>query len=91
VGAVVGATSPAAAATLRRALPVTPFLVPGYGAQGGTAGDVLPAFSADGSGAVVNASRSISDPPDAGGAWSDAVVRAARAAREDLHAAGTPA
>jgi orotidine-5'-phosphate decarboxylase len=91
VGAVVGATTPAALAALRAAMPDTPFLVPGYGAQGGTAADVAPAFRRDGSGAVVNASRSIDYPPDAGEDWRAAVERAARAAREDLHAAGVSA
>ena len=46
-------------AELRRELPHTFFLVPGYGAQGGGAKDVAPAFDANGRGAIVNASRSI--------------------------------
>lgn len=59
VGAVVGATYPAQAAELRSALPHTWFLVPGFGAQGGTARDVAPAFDAQGLGAIVNNSRGI--------------------------------
>ncbi len=59
VGAVVGATWPAQLAELRKMLPHTFFLVPGYGAQGGGADDVAPAFDENGLGAVVNASRSI--------------------------------
>lgn len=59
VGAVVGATWPAQLAELRSMLPHTFFLVPGYGAQGGGADDVAPAFDKNGLGAVVNASRSI--------------------------------
>lgn len=59
VGAVVGATYPAEAARLRALLPNTLFLVPGYGAQGGTAADLAPAFDPRGYGAIVNASRSI--------------------------------
>lgn len=59
VGAVVGATWPAQLAELREKLPHTFFLVPGYGAQGGGADDVAPAFDRNGLGAVVNASRSI--------------------------------
>ncbi len=59
VGAVVGATYPAQLAELRRALPHTFFLVPGYGAQGGGAEDVAPAFDENGLGAVVNSSRGI--------------------------------
>lgn len=91
VGAVVGATTPAALDALRQEMPDTPFLVPGYGAQGGTAADVVPAFRADGSGAVVNASRSINYPAAADGDWRTAVEAAAKAAREDLHDAGIPA
>lgn len=59
VGAVVGATYPEQAEQLRRLMPRTYFLVPGYGAQGGGAKDVKPCFNEDGMGAVVNASRSI--------------------------------
>jgi orotidine-5'-phosphate decarboxylase len=59
VGAVVAAKDAASTAALREALPRTPFLVPGYGAQGGTAEDCRPCFRADGTGAVVNASRSV--------------------------------
>ena len=59
IGAVVGATFPAEAERLRSIMPDTPFLVPGYGAQGGTAADVLPCFRSDGAGAVVNSSRGI--------------------------------
>jgi orotidine-5'-phosphate decarboxylase len=90
VGAVVGATWPEQAASLRALLPTTPFLVPGYGAQGATAEDVAAAFLPGGRGAVVNASRSITFPAAARGAtpWRDAVVAAARAAREELHAVG---
>lgn len=84
VGAVVGATGPAASAALRRRLPSTPFLVPGYGAQGATARDVAVCYRADGSGAVVNASRSIVHPKGGEQDWRAAVVRAAQAAREDL-------
>lgn len=59
VGAVVGATFPAQAKKLRSIMPQTIFLVPGYGAQGGTAKDVQPCFNEDGTGALINASRSI--------------------------------
>ena len=59
VGAVVGATWPAQIGKLRGMLPHTFFLVPGYGAQGGGADGVAPAFDKNGLGAVVNASRSI--------------------------------
>lgn len=59
VGAVVGATYPAQLSELRRKLPRTFFLVPGYGAQGGGAADVAGAFDRKGLGAVVNSSRGI--------------------------------
>lgn len=59
VAAVVGATYPAQLVELRRAMPHTWFLVPGYGSQGGTAADVSGAFDERGLGAVVNNSRGI--------------------------------
>jgi orotidine-5'-phosphate decarboxylase len=59
VGAVVGATWPDQAAVLRGIMKKTYILVPGYGAQGGTAADAVRAFNDDGLGAVINASRSI--------------------------------
>jgi orotidine-5'-phosphate decarboxylase len=59
VGAVVGATHPAELRTLREQLPGVWFLVPGYGAQGGTAADVRAALRNDGLGAIVNSSRAI--------------------------------
>lgn len=59
VGAVVGATYPEMLARLRELMPHTFFLVPGYGAQGGSAEDLRHAFSQEGLGAVVNSSRGI--------------------------------
>ena len=59
LGAVVGATFPKQAAKLRQIMPQAIFLVPGYGAQGGTAKDVKVCFNEDGMGAVVNSSRGI--------------------------------
>jgi len=59
VGAVVGATYPSDARTLRERLRHTFFLVPGYGAQGGGAEDVAPCFDQFGRGAIVNSSRAI--------------------------------
>ena len=59
VGAVVGATYPEMLSELRVIMPHTFFLVPGYGAQGGTAEDLKRAFDKDGIGAVVNSSRGI--------------------------------
>ena len=59
VGAVVGASYPEMSAILRKLMPNTYFLVPGYGAQGGTAKDLKPCFNEDGLGAIVNSSRGI--------------------------------
>lgn len=59
VGAVVGATYTEQLGELRAALPHTFFLVPGYGAQGGGAKDVAPAFDENGRGAIINSSRGI--------------------------------
>lgn len=58
-GAVTGATYPEQIQNLRTLLPRTFFLVPGYGAQGGTAEDVKYAFNEKGHGAIVNSSRGI--------------------------------
>ena len=76
VGAVVGATYPEETKYLRTLMPHIPFLVPGYGAQGGTVDDCKHAFLADGTGAIVNASRSIifaSNKTD----WKEAAAKAA--------------
>jgi len=59
VGAVVGATYPEEAKFLRARLKHTFFLVPGYGAQGGSAAEAAHAFNTNGRGAVVNSSRAI--------------------------------
>ena len=82
VGAVVGATHPDEGARLREQLARTFFLVPGYGAQGGTAADVARTFDAKGGGAVVNSSRGVlfawKEQAATGGA--DRAVELARAA-----------
>jgi orotidine-5'-phosphate decarboxylase len=85
VGAVVGATHPAELTQLRAWLPQVLFLVPGYGAQGGSAADIAAAFRTDGTGAIVNSSRAIiaaftpADPQ-----WERAVESATRTAVADL-------
>jgi orotidine-5'-phosphate decarboxylase len=92
VGAVVGATFPEQAAALRQRMPHTPFLLPGYGVQGGKAETLKSAFAADGSGALVNSSRGInfafSKEPYASELgeerWEEAVERATLAMRADL-------
>jgi orotidine-5'-phosphate decarboxylase len=85
VGAVVGATHPKELAELRAVLPDVWFLVPGYGAQGGSAADVKAAYRADGLGAVINSSRGVTfpfhpDDPD----WEQKVTDAARNAQAEL-------
>ena len=91
VGAVVGATYPAEARRLREIMPQQVFLVPGYGAQGATAADCSASFKSDGTGAVVNASRSVlyafGREEYAGKNWKQAVAAAARAFAEDIAAA----
>lgn len=59
IGAVVGATYPEMGKILRKIMPKTYILVPGYGAQGGKAEDLVHYFNKDGLGAIVNSSRGI--------------------------------
>lgn len=59
IGAVVGATYPEMGKVLRKVMPKSYILVPGYGAQGGTAEGLKPYFNEDGLGAIVNSSRGI--------------------------------
>lgn len=90
VGAVVGATHPAELAAVRQALPHAWFLVPGYGAQGGTASDTAAAFRPDGLGAIVSSSRGIiaAFPPEQPD-WEACVESATRKAIAEL-AQATP-
>lgn len=91
VGAVIGATYPEQLAELREAMPHTLFLIPGFGAQGGTASDVAGGFDCNGLGAIVNSSRAIifaheakayrQLPPDR---WQEAVEAATREAIAQL-------
>ncbi len=85
VGAVVGATHPAELARIREWIPNVIFLIPGYGAQGGSAADTAAGFRADGAGALVNSSRGLTacfKPEDPN--WESAIDRATRAAAQDL-------
>jgi orotidine-5'-phosphate decarboxylase len=86
VGAVVGATAPGELKSLRQRLHRSWLLIPGVGAQGGSAADVACAFDANGLGAVVNSSRGIlysyENPADT--SWLDAVTDAARSLRDEL-------
>ncbi len=59
IGAVVGATYPEMGKVLRKVMPKSFILVPGYGAQGGKGADLVHFFNEDGLGAIVNSSRGI--------------------------------
>ena len=87
LGAVVGATYPDELERLRRLMPTSLFLVPGYGAQGAGATEVAAAFDAGGLGALVNASRSIiyAGESSPGQSWQDAARAAALVMRDDLN------
>lgn len=89
VGAVVGATYPEHAARARELMPGATILVPGYGAQGASAADAVRAARADGTGVVINASRSLMyaylKRPDS--APERAAAEAAEAMRMELNAA----
>ena len=96
LGVVVGATHPKAARALRRALPKSPFLVPGYGAQGASAKDALASFTRakDGAleGGTINTSRAVLFPPRAAAAsdaktWEQAVRDALDKGIEEVRAA----
>jgi orotidine-5'-phosphate decarboxylase len=79
VGAVVGATYPAELGLLRQLMPEVIFLVPGFGAQGGTATEAAGAFRSDGLGAVVNSSRGILFPfAPSEPAWEQQIEAATR-------------
>ncbi|MFV0498369.1 MAG: orotidine-5'-phosphate decarboxylase [Candidatus Fimivivens sp.] len=86
VGAVVGATWPAESDALRKRMPHTPFLVPGYGAQGATGKDLSGCFDTNKGGAVINASRSLlcahQKHPEMG--WLEAVRAEAKRMRDDI-------
>lgn len=94
IGMVVGGTAPDATATLRQKYPNTWFLVPGFGSQGATAEDCARFCKGDGTGALVNASRSIiyayENPKYAdkyGDNWEKCIEQAVTDARVELFAA----
>lgn len=87
LGAVVGATKAQDAVALRELMPQQLFLVPGYGAQGGTLEDALACFRSDGLGAIITASRSViyafgGDDAD----WISPVARAAEQFAREIRA-----
>lgn len=90
IGAVVGATYPQELKNLRSMMPGVYFLIPGYGAQGGTADDIVGGFDQHGFGAIVNSSRGIiyafkNVADDAN--YATAIRKAAEAANTDLNGA----
>ena len=86
IGAVVGATQAHTMESMRQKMPSSIFLLPGYGAQGGKADTARAAFSRDGFGALVSASRSVLYPEAQDGEdWQQAVAREARAMRDDVN------
>lgn len=95
VGAVVGATYPEQLAEMRAAMPHSWILIPGFGAQGGAADDVMAGFDSKGLGAVVNSSRHIifaharQEYRDRLGdqRWQDAVAEATREMNQQLRLA----
>lgn len=85
LGAVVGATCPESAAKLRSLMPQQIFLVPGYGAQGGSAETVRNCFAREGKGAVVTASRSVIYADiQQGQSWQEAVGQEARRFADEI-------
>jgi orotidine-5'-phosphate decarboxylase len=88
VGAVVGATHPEEAAKLRKEMPNTFFLIPGYGAQGGNAEMLKVCFNEHGLGGIVNNSRGIicayKKPQYSGMTYYEAARMACLDMREDL-------
>ena len=88
VGAVVGATYPEEAEFLRKRLKNTFFLVPGYGAQGGSAAEAARAFDGNGRGAIVNSARGvIAAWKKSGGEYAAAARAEALRMRDELREA----
>jgi orotidine-5'-phosphate decarboxylase len=88
-GAVVGATRPAVGRRVREILPDALFLCPGYGAQGGGAGEILPLLDAGGAGVLVNSSRAILYAhEEAQATYQEAAREAAHRTQQELHQAG---
>ncbi len=92
VGAVVGATQPQQAEGLRKMMPRSIFLVPGYGAQGGSTTDIVPCFNPDGCGAVIHSARAVifahndkaSGKNDGGSVFGPAARDAAMKMKDDI-------
>lgn len=91
----MGATRPEIGGRVRKLLPRTLFLAPGYGAQKGDPSGVRALLDSNGVGVLVNSSRDIlrafEDPQETSGDYKSAAREAARRMREDLAAAGVRA
>jgi orotidine-5'-phosphate decarboxylase len=89
LGAVVGATKASDAARLRELMPQQIFLVPGFGAQGGSADDVKACFNGDGQGAIITASRSViyAHEKNSSVDWEEAVEQAAIEMKQQVNEA----
>lgn len=85
VGAVVGATYPEEMKYLRTLMPHIPFLIPGFGAQGGGANEAKYGFLADGTAAIVSSSRGIIFA-SSGSDWQEAAGMAAEKMKKELEA-----
>jgi len=91
LGAVVGATKASDAAELRRRMPRQFFLIPGYGAQGGSAADIRAMLTPAGGGVLVTASRSVLYPKGDEGDWSERVHAAAKQFATEIAGVVNPA
>ena len=87
VGAVVGATKSTDGQALRERMPQQVFLVPGYGAQGGSAADIRPLLRPDGRGVLVTASRSVIYAPGINQDWRAGIRDAAERMAAEVRAA----
>ena len=86
IGAVVGATHKEQGAQLRKLMPHTFFLVPGYGAQGGTGAGLKGFFDKDGVGCIVNSSRGIIAAYKKNAKFGENIGEAAREAALEMKA-----
>jgi orotidine-5'-phosphate decarboxylase len=95
VGAVIGATFPEEGRRLRELMPRALILVPGFGAQGGSARAAAECFNDDGLGAVVSSSRGITygfgDPDISRDAFVNLVREKTRRMIHEVNAAVSPA
>jgi orotidine-5'-phosphate decarboxylase len=91
IGAVVGATYPEDIKVLRELMPHSFFLMPGYGAQGGTAANLKYAFTSDGLGVLISSSRGVIYPcPPESPDFFAQVSEKARIMRDDLNMVISP-